>query len=411
MTAIFRTPSFRTEVAGSFIKEAGDAATRLFMIIGREDDPRGTKYIDGSIFSAGDGEWLDDTAPPTPENSVDQDRDLWDMAIAGKYVSENDVVFGLPRTNEITKNYMGVLTDFTYSVLWDDLKDTVVYAEPASRVYEPYKFDTTNGDENFENHNILINSDREVWLCVDRGEGADVTGVESDYVLNELAGDVPFLSLHASDFEIDTEFFNDGTNSILKLGFVGDDAVTPGVAAKYTWKFICRINEDTWDSILNEQSNWVPINYASTVVTAPFEAGGEYPAIDTQDAFGDGLAPFILSLRHVLIRSLLTVSSTPGDGLPGNMNFRQIFLVRDPIDPQTGNPALFDFGYMPNSNPAMSPLIDGAYADSGDYSLDPDNGDITTFTKYSGRILYVENRQPIYRQADQTEEVFTVFSY
>lgn len=406
MTAIFRTPNFRTEVAAAFIAEMAHSSSRLYAMIGREDDPRGTKYEDGSIFSAGDGEWLVDSSPPTPENSIVYDRELWDYAIAGKYVEDVDIVFTVPRYNTITRNYSGSATAFDYSVLWNDVSNTTEYSNPASRVYEPYDFTTTNGNYNFESHNLLINEDREVYLCVARGDDYDNPAPGGpDFILNESAGDVPFLSLHASNFVEDTDFFNDGTTSILTLG------TSSGNESKYTWKFICRIDQNIWDSIVNSQTNFIPMNFNTILDTADFTVGGAYEDIDTQDSIGNGNAPFILSLRHVMLRSLLEVSNTPGDGMPGNMNFRQVWLVRNPHDSQTGDAALFSFGYMPNSNPNMSPLIDVGYSDSGDYSLDPSNGDINTFEKYTGRVLYVENRQPIFRQDDQTEEIFTIFSY
>lgn len=410
MTAIFRTPNFRTEVAASIIEEFADINTRLYAIIGREDDPRGTKYADGSIFAAGDGQWLDDTAPPDPENSTVYDRQLWDMAVAGKYLEEKDILFALPKTNEISRNYDGSATTFEYSVIWNEVRSTTEYPNPASRVYEPFTFTTEDGDYNFEAHNILINNNREVFLCVARGDDVDNPAPGGiDFVLNETAGDVPSLDLHAGDFVPDTDFFNDGTNSIITIGTRGDSQATDA-ESKYTWKFICRIDENIWNAIVNEQTDWVPINFNNIVDTADFEAGGDFEDIDTQDAIGNGNAPFILSLRHVLLRSLLEVGSVPGDGMPGDLNFRQVFIVRDPHD-YDGNVAQFNYGYMPNSNTSMSPLIDAAYADSGNYTLDPAQGDIDTFTKYTGRIIYVENRQPIYRQDDQTEEIFTIFSY
>lgn len=400
MKAIYRTPFFRTEVAASYLKESSKDA--IYCMIGREDNPRGVRYND-TIFNTGDGAWPGlDTDPPEPLNSVDHDRELWDFAIAAKRLSSTDVTFALNR-------YLDLDGD-EGSRLWiDHQADNNTRFLPASRLYSPVQTSTTNGDWIEENNCILINDNREVFLCVDRGKNP--TANWEDYHVLSIGDDVteymkvPSLMNHKSESDYstglydDNEYYKDGYRSLIKIN------MTPGQdngQNYYVWKYICTIDHHMYNNFVSPQSNWIPINYYD--VLGETDPAKNHTA-ETQDAKNDGYAPFILGLRYLIFRAFMPSSNEPGHGLPYNLNFRQTWFVKNPED-TNGNIANFTFGYMPNSISEMSPVLDSRYGDANH-----GQAGISTFTKYSGDIIYVEHRPSIYRQEDQTEEVFAIFSY
>lgn len=389
MKAIYRTPFFRTDVAAKYLKDS--LASVIYCFIGREDDPKGVKR-DGSIFAAGDGQWLiNENDPPNPMNTHDHDNELWDFAIGAKKLSSFDITFALNRF--VSDGAAG-------SRLWSDhVEDNDSEYNGLSRIFTPIDSSSSNGEFIEERNCVIVNEDREVFLCVERiDDGTDISATHS----LPLSGiKTPRLSSHSSLIEVDAR---DGTRSIIAIDMDSERASssTPRGTNHYVWKYICTINNNLWINFITPQSAWIPINYDVSA-----SASGHVDA-DTQDDDSvrlGGNSPYILGLRYVIFRCFLDSSDVPGSGMPYGLNFRQTWFVKDVLD-ATENLATFEYGYMPNSVSSMSPPLDSGYADAthGINTID-------SFTKYSGSIFYVEHRPPVFRQGDQTEEIFVVFSY
>lgn len=219
-------------------------------------------------------------------------------------------------------------------------------------VYRPY--DETNPNIWSENI-VLVNADNEVWLCLRAPSGS----VALTTVPNAN------LPLSPDDF-----FLNDGLYSIW------DD---PG--SDYRFKYLYTFSTaQAQNFLLNE---WLPVNFGPTA-----------NASDTisQDQFGNGRAPFILNARYLLIRAELE-AATDGSELPAGLNYRQIAFLKNPEDAD-GNRLVSSVAFAENTG--------------YDNTTDPNS---EKFTKYSGDILYIENRAPVFRQADQTEEIQTIITF
>ena len=392
MKAIYRTPFFRTDVAALYLKDA--LANHIYCFIGREDDPKGTKK-DNTIFSVGDGQWLiNENDPPEPLNSIEHDEtEVWDYGIAAKRLTNKDMTFVINRFLDVGGN--------AGTRLWSDhINDGSSEYNALSRVFSPIDFTSTNGEFVEETNCVLINEDREVFLCVGRvDDGSDLTQTHS---LPLTGIKTPRLSTHFPLIEPDSEFYGDDTNSIIVIDMESERVAAgdPRGANHYVWKYICTIDTSLWTNFVSPQSSWIPINFADSKT----EAG--HVSAETQDDIGpDGNSPYILGLRYIIFRSFLDASLTPNNGLPYGLNFRQTWFVKNPLD-GVGEPASFTYGYLPNSVSSMSPPLNALY-DEGEHG----DATINTFTKYSGDIFYVEHRPPVFRQEDQTEEIFAVFSY
>ena len=389
MPAIFRTPYIRTAIAAGYLESLQNQT--LYCIIGRENDPKGVK-TDGSIFVDGDGLWMDDTNPPDPTNSDVGDQDLWNLAIAGKQVDLRD------KTLVLNRFFNTATTSFTR--LWDDhIADNNNLYNPLSRIFVPFDLSINDGTFNEDNNTILVNQDREVFLCVDRAASGLFTATHS---LPLDGTKTPSLTNHSNLLETDSVYFKDGLNSIIVIDMEAEriNTSSPEGDNHYVWKYITTLDANSFANFISPQSNWIPINYAN--VLGPLTTNGA----ESQDSLGtSGNAPFILGLRHLMLRAFLDSSDTPGFGLPENINYREVFFVENPMDGD-GVLATTNYAYMPNSVSDMSPPLDAAY------NL-PGHGvpGINTLTKYTGNILYTETRAPVFRQVGQTDEIFAILSY
>lgn len=396
MSATFKVPEMRTEIAGNFIKQfTSPTSTPIYLMIGRENNPKGVK-ADLSTFANGDGQWEIDANDgvteivPNPEDqwnallasNVKAEEDLWDHAIAGQRIENRDVLFVIP--SHSSSPALGEPVPRRYSEI-DVTRDD-------HRVYEAYDFFEHSDDYNFTAHNLLINDDREVFICVKVPEAGHEHHVTPDLVPSTAIFDEAFVN--------DTEYFKDGLESILAL----PTGVGITSEMQYIWKYVGTIDIDIWENIVHENSKWIPLNFYTTVSN---------PSPRSQDSLNSpyGNMPYILGARHVIFRALLKTSNVPDQGMPTDLEYRQVWLIANPNGKAYNDvsfvPATFTYGYMPNSDPAMSTPLDVAYDPGQTHGVNT----INTFEKYSGRVLYVENRLPISRANDQTEEVFAVFSY
>ena len=80
MAAII-TEKFRTHNARQFIEDFSETGDRNFIFIGRSHA------------------WPDDTAPPAPANSIEEEINAYEDMIALKKVSSTDISHGLVRYN------------------------------------------------------------------------------------------------------------------------------------------------------------------------------------------------------------------------------------------------------------------------------------------------------------------------
>jgi hypothetical protein len=138
----------------------------------------------------------------------------------------------------------------------------------------------------------------------------------------------------------------------------------------YIWRYLYEINPQQINNGLIIPG-WMPVSYNMHGV---FPGGSITP---NQNSYGDNNANFALGAWHLLIMGVL---EDEGMAIPYYTSFRQVGLILDPRD------------------------NDGVLLTGERYPA-------ASFDRNSGNLIYLENREVIYRTPDQREELKLVLSF
>tara|TARA_Y100000592_G_scaffold101186_1_gene186564 strand:+ start:10357 stop:11799 length:1443 start_codon:yes stop_codon:yes gene_type:complete len=137
MAAII-TEKFRTHSAKQFIEDFGEGTSSTYMFIGRPFP------------------WTDDTAPPSPANSVGEEMDAYSDMVALKKVSSADVSHALSRRN------------------WDSTGNTI-YDQYDHEISASSTSNATSSSNLYDSKFYVITEDFNVYKCI--RTGTDANGV------------------------------------------------------------------------------------------------------------------------------------------------------------------------------------------------------------------------------------------
>jgi hypothetical protein len=146
-----------------------------------------------------------------------------------------------------------------------------------------------------------------------------------------------------------------------------DNVTTPD---GYVWRYLYEINPQQINAGLIVPG-WMPVGYNLHGI---FPGGSITP---NQNSYGDNNANISLGAWHLLIMGVL---EDEGNAIPYYTSFRQVGIIVDPRD------------------------NDGELLTGLNYSA-------SAFDRDSGQLLYLENREVIYRTPDQREELKIVLSF
>ncbi len=131
MAAII-TEKFRTHNARQFIEDFSETGDRNFIFIGRSHA------------------WPDDTAPPAPANSIEEEINAYEDMIALKKVSSTDISHGLVRYN------------WTSGTTYDEYRHNYSATNTTNK---------TNVSNFYDARGYVITSDFKVYKCIKSGAG------------------------------------------------------------------------------------------------------------------------------------------------------------------------------------------------------------------------------------------------
>lgn len=218
-----------------------------------------------------------------------------------------------------------------------------------------FKDPGTEDDTLWYTDNFYVLTDlNEIWVCMVAGVGTST--------------DKPVRS---GALAVDNTYFIDGKSSLYVSGIDG-----------YTWKYLATLTsyhvnnllEDLWTPIPSGDSLWLPDT-------------------DPQRTQGRDDTCAILNGRHVMVRLYVDAGADGSGKLPAGLNYRQIFLVVNPqLHDSPYNRATGDTYFMKNS-------INGVLSTDDELK------------KYSGSMVYLENRSPISRENNQAEEYRIILTF
>lgn len=344
----------------------------LYTFIGREDNPAGDVLVenfDGSwglgapIGGTDLGEWAsglyttldgtDDQTPPTAAKTIQMANRFWATAIAGKKVAPADIHMMIPRINWVSGT--------TYNV------------RPASGPEGETWYSAASPDNDF----YVLNSEEEVWMLVAKR----VDEVPPTATAATTSTVEPKLS--TGGLTNDTTFLRDGKASILGA----DASGVPLLAGDgYVWKYMFKLTATLINNLLLD--DWIPVPCTEDTL---WPSVSETALLERTRGRDDSY--LYLGARHVMIRSELTAGADTTGLLPSGLRYRQAALVKNPIS-STGT-------FVRATDPVVfqrnSVNIGSIPADQ----IQP----------FSGDIIYLENRSPIAREVNQTEEFKTIFVF
>jgi hypothetical protein len=351
--AIFRSTSLRVDNAAAFAREfypkggALNLDNHLYCMIGREDDPVGTDPATNLAYASGAGVWPDDGVPPMPQDTRFYDRQFWSMAIGGKRIDPSDIALMAPR-----KSTTSWITGTTYDV----------YSESDAALYTNANF-------------YCMNQFFEVFALVKKAPSATVSLTEPVFYSTIIN---PATQANVKvDGAVGFVYFNDSKQSIIET------------AEGYTWKYLYTLSAESITDLL--QSDWLPVNFGNT----RWSNTGDVRYTQSQDSVttsgSEGYAYKILGARYVLVRCLLNAGLSGSGLLPAGLEYRQVAFVKNPRDNATANRATFSIGIQPNT---VVPA-----------------GGTNKFVINTGDLIYIENKSPVFRQVDQTEQVKVMMEF
>ena len=135
MAAII-TEKFRTHSAKQFIEDFGESASSTYMFIGKSFP------------------WTDDTAPPSPANSVSEEMDAYSDMVAMKKVSNSDVSHALTRRN------------------WDTTQNTI-YDQYDHEISASSTSNASSSSNLYDSNFYVITDEYNVYKCIRTGMNGD----------------------------------------------------------------------------------------------------------------------------------------------------------------------------------------------------------------------------------------------
>lgn len=335
----------------------------LYTFIGREDNPAGNilvENLDGSwglsadlisTLGADKGEWAsgiyttldgtDDQTPPTAAKTIQMANRFWATAIAGKKVAPADIHMMIPRINWVSGT--------TYNV------------RPSSGPEGETWYSAASPDNDF----YVLNSDEEVWMLVAKGVGATTSTIEP--------------SLAAGGLTADSTYLRDGKTSIIGADIIG----TIISADEYVWKYMFKLTATLINNLLLD--DWIPVPCTEDTL---WPTVSETALLERTRGRDDSYLH--LGARHVMIRSELTAGLALSGLLPAGLRYRQVALVKNPIEDGSA--------FVRATDPVV-------------FQKNSVNGATNDIDPFSGDIIYLENRSPIAREVNQTEEFKTIFVF
>lgn len=149
----------------------------------------------------------------------------------------------------------------------------------------------------------------------------------------------------------------------------------------YLWEYLYEIPPDV--SINRCTNEYIVVPWPDEVKADPKRWGYDDNLTWQQDDFG-----VIFRVKAVLLRFKAFFDSVyfPNASVLGNKGFRQLSLIMNPLEAKS------------------KPTDPNVKAEKDHY-------DGTGMFRHSGEMIYIENRQPIIRSMDQTEEINITFSF
>lgn len=225
--------------------------------------------------------------------------------------------------------------------------ETYNFRDPTSVTW----YDASPGTNDY----YVLNQYNECWLLVAKDPTATTSTVE------------PYLGGSLTN---DTAYLKDGKQSIFGSTGTGD---------KYVWRYLFKLTSSLVNNLLLE--DWMPVPYIETLWS---------PSSDPERTKGRDDSYVHIGTRHVLIRSKLDSGPNGSGKLPSGVRYRQLALIQNPILESGGTRATGSVYYNKNT-------VNGSSSDQ----LRP----------FCGDILYLENRSPIAREENQTEEFKTILAF
>jgi hypothetical protein len=197
----------------------------------------------------------------------------------------------------------------------------------------------------------VMNSLNEVWVCVVAGGGNST--------------DEPIRS---GGLSVDSTYFKDGKTSIYVSGIDG-----------YSWKYLYTMPSYLIDNLL--ETAWMPVPYKNSLWA---------PSSDPQRTQGRDDSYSILNAHHVMVRAYMDAGVDGSGKLPADINYRQVAIVQNPLLFSGFTRATAAVYYQKNT-------VNGSVADE--------------LRKYSGEMIYLENRATISRETTQVEEIRHIITF
>ena len=149
----------------------------------------------------------------------------------------------------------------------------------------------------------------------------------------------------------------------------------------YLWEYLYEIPPDV--SINRCTNEYIVVPWPDEVAEDPKRWGFSDDLTWQQNDYG-----IVFRIKAVIIRFKAYLDSVyfPNASILGNTGFRQISMIMNPLDAKEKP-----------TDPNVKSIKDS-------YSVDE-------FERHSGEMVYIENRQPIIRSMDQTEEVSIFFEF
>ena len=455
------TNKFRVHNAEQFKESFGEAADTYYLGIGRPQ-----AFADNQTFNDGT-----DTNPPTPNDDIGSEYYAYDDMLSAKKVSDVSIV--IPRRNWTTGtvydyyrhdygNINSAGSTITSNSGASNLFDSTFYV--LTSTYDVYKcIDNNSGAASTvepsgnKNNSTFSTADNYVWKYM--------YSLTADERQKYLSTDFMHVSTESTDYSTTA-----GALELVKItdgGSSGSDGTYTGVTIRGdgssgTATVVVSSGAITSVTITAAGSGYT---YASILASDIGNvSGADIDFIISPE--GGHASDCVKELGGFFV--MINVNFTQDDG-SGDFNtandFRRIALIRNPVDSGTGSTATADtldatksitfsstsgdflpdekitqstsgaIGYVVDWNSSTSVLryIQPQFADQG---VDA-NGDLTAFTGSdtvtganssvtgtpsshditpelthdSGDILYIENRKPITRAADQTENVKLIVEF
>lgn len=161
----------------------------------------------------------------------------------------------------------------------------------------------------------------------------------------------------------------------------GDANGTVDLGDGYLWEYLYEIPADV--SINRCTNEYIVVPWPEEIEESPSRWGFQNNLTWQQNDFN---LIYRMKCNTIRFKAYLDAIYFPEFSLPGNTGFRQLSIITNPLEVKP----------MPNSP--------NVKAEKGWYSA-------SGLERQSGEMIYMENRQPIIRSMDQTEELNLIFEF